>query len=329
MLLKTSDDDGWYTHDSTQITNGEFKLMGNINEPQMASVEIGDGDWKGSLFLDNESYLVTTSEEEGSLEIEGGELNTELQQVENYRQDEKDSIVTIIRKIRSDKTLSKDEKDEALKPHFAFYEELYLDSEKNMGNYIGEHNASYLSPYIVRRHLYYSWEADQLDSVMMVFDPSVRDSKYAKQIAERADKVRNVSIGKVAPDFSQTSPEGANLALSDLKGKYVLIDFWASWCGPCRRENPNVVKTYEKFKGQNFEILGVSLDNDRDKWLKAIEDDKLTWKQVSDLGGWGNEVAQLYAVNSIPHTVLVDPDGIILEKNLRGDALKTKLEEIL
>lgn len=135
-------------------------------------------------------------------------------------------------------------------------------------------------------------------------------------------------IGGEAPDFSQVSPEGASISLSDLKGKIVLVDFWASWCGPCRRENPNVVRMYNKYKDKGFEILGVSLDSNKDRWVAAIAKDGLTWPQISDLKGWANAAAQLYGVTSIPQTVLVDKDGKILARNLRGASLEAKLSEI-
>ena len=109
----------------------------------------------------------------------------------------------------------------------------------------------------------------------------------------------------------------------------VLVDFWASWCGPCRQENPNVVKAYEKFKDRGFDILGVSLDDNKDKWLKAVEADKLTWTHVSDLKGWKNAAADLYGVRAIPQNVLIDPKGKIIAKNLRGDKLEEKLEELM
>ncbi len=135
-------------------------------------------------------------------------------------------------------------------------------------------------------------------------------------------------IGAEAPNFEQQTPDGTSIQLSDLRGQIVLVDFWASWCGPCRRENPNVVKVYEKYKEKGFEILGVSLDKDKARWLGAIEADKLAWQHVSDLKGWSNEVAQLYGVRGIPDTVLVDKEGKIIARNLRGNALEAKLEEI-
>ncbi|TNE51667.1 MAG: TlpA family protein disulfide reductase [Bacteroidetes bacterium] len=135
--------------------------------------------------------------------------------------------------------------------------------------------------------------------------------------------------GMEAPDLVGNTPEGQPYALSNLRGKYVLIDFWASWCGPCRRENPNVVAMYEKYKDKGFDILGVSLDRQEDAWKKAIDQDGLKWHHISDLKGWKSEHAQLYSVTSIPQTLLIGPDGKIIQRNLRGPQLGAKLQELL
>ncbi len=141
-------------------------------------------------------------------------------------------------------------------------------------------------------------------------------------------KTSTFTTGMEAPDLEGNTPEGKPYALSKLRGKYVLIDFWASWCGPCRRENPNVVAMYNKYNPKGFEILGVSLDRTEDAWKKAIEQDGLTWHHISDLQGWKSEHAALYSVSSIPQTVLIDPDGKIIQRNLRGEQLGEKLKEI-
>lgn len=155
------------------------------------------------------------------------------------------------------------------------------------------------------------------------------DTPMIQNFKTVVNRSKSFMTGAVAPDFTQKSPEGEDISLSSLKGKVVLVDFWASWCGPCRRENPNVVRMYNKYKDQGFEILGVSLDKRKDPWVKAIEKDKLTWYHVSDLKGWKNEVAQMYSVTSVPHTVLLDREGRIVARNLRGHDLEAKVAEII
>ena len=147
-------------------------------------------------------------------------------------------------------------------------------------------------------------------------------------VKANVNRIQALMVGNVAPNISSATPEGGTLALEELRGKVVMIDFWASWCRPCRAENPNVVKAYNKYSSAGFEILGVSLDKDKNKWLQAIAADGLTWKHISDLGGWGSQPAAAYGVNSIPATFLLDRDGKIIAKNLRGPALENKLAEI-
>jgi peroxiredoxin len=167
-----------------------------------------------------------------------------------------------------------------------------------------------------------------IDSVAQIISKEIPDYKIKREFIAEIDKLRRLAVGSPAPEIALPDPEGNIVKLSSLKGSYVLIDFWAAWCRPCRIENPNNVKLYKQYRNQGFEIYGVSLDRTREDWLKAIEDDGLTWTQVSDLKYFQSEAAREYNVNAIPATILLDRSGRIIAKNLRGKMLEDKLAEI-
>lgn len=170
-----------------------------------------------------------------------------------------------------------------------------------------------------------------LDNVINKNDAFKLKGRKIETFINLKEAQANLDIGKVAPNFTSTTPKGKQLALNDIKGKATIIDFWASWCKPCRRENPNVVKVYEKYHDKGLEIISVSLDRDgqKSRWLKAIKDDKMNWHHVSNLKYWNEPVAQLYNVRSIPSTFILDENGVIVAKKLRGDALERKISEML
>ena len=170
--------------------------------------------------------------------------------------------------------------------------------------------------------------ASDIESLFNLLSPGIRKTSVGESFHNNILSAKKTAIGSVAPDFSQNDVNEKPIKLSDFKGQYVLVDFWASWCGPCRVENPVVVEAYQTFKSKNFTVLGISLDNKKDAWINAINKDRLEWSNVSDLKGWKNEVAQMYGVVSIPHNLLIDPQGKIIAKNLRGEDLKQKLSEI-
>jgi peroxiredoxin len=173
-------------------------------------------------------------------------------------------------------------------------------------------------------------ELPEVEALFASLSPKYKDSPSGKSVANGIEARKITAIGKIAPDFTQPDTLGNLVKLSDLRGKYVLVDFWASWCGPCRAENPNLVKTFNRYKDKGFTVLGISLDQPgkKDAWLAAIHKDGLAWTQVSDLKFWENEVAVLYGVKAIPTNLLLDPEGKIIAKDLQGEDLSKKLSEL-
>jgi peroxiredoxin len=196
-------------------------------------------------------------------------------------------------------------------------------------NFVKNNPSSYVTPSILLS-LSYEMEADELESMVNGLDSSIAALPEMKSMKERVALMKSVAVGQRAPDFTLNDVNGNPVALSSKIGaRLLLIDFWAAWCNPCRQENPNVVKVYNEFHKKGLDIFGVSLDNTREDWVKAIADDKLTWTQVSDLQRGNSAAAKLYSVNSIPANFLLDETGKIIGRNLRGESLYNKVNEIL
>lgn len=191
-------------------------------------------------------------------------------------------------------------------------------------------NKTAVAIYALNQYAGYAIEASKTEPLYNQLPENIRNLPSAKMMKDRIDKAKKTDIGQYAIPFSQKDTAGIEVSLSSFKGKYVLIDFWASWCGPCRQENPNVVNAFQKYKENDFTVLGISLDqpNAKDKWLKAIYDDQLTWTHLSDLKFWNNEVAKAYGIQAIPQNYLLDKEGKIIGKNLRGEALQTTLKDL-
>ncbi len=214
---------------------------------------------------------------------------------------------------------------------YAEYQALELSMKTAVKDFIKAHSKSAVSGYAI----YYNYQnapnvtPEELESVVNLMDKSLLTTKYGKLGQEKLNQMRGSTIGYPATNFAQADPNGKLINLTDFKGKYVLVDFWASWCGPCRGENPNVVRAFNQYKDKGFTVFGVSFDQNKEKWLQAVEKDGLTWAQVSDLKGWGNEAGKLFGITSIPQNLLLDKEGKIIAKNLRGAELDAKLEELL
>jgi peroxiredoxin len=261
--------------------------------------------------------------------ITGSELNDEdkyLTQQLNYFNDEAKKLNDEIKATPAATQKSPDYQEKMQ----ARFKVLQDKQHAMLKEFVSTHLHSYESLMVLNLMTRQGASAVETDELFNQLDKVVQDTEVGKMIRGVIDDAKITSVGAMAPDFTQPDVNGTPVKLSSLRGKYVLIDFWASWCGPCRAENPNVVKAYSKYKTKNFTILGVSLDRPGDKnaWQAAIKHDGLAWTQVSDLKFWQNDAATLYKVRSIPANFLLDPNGKIIAKDLRGADLEHKLEEL-
>lgn len=294
--------------------NTGFAKLRPISEPSI------------SFYAENGIVLLDITENREGVKRSGTALNNDFQALSDLVMPFK------LKEMEMEKEFAaaKNSKDEAkMKELQEQYQAMDKEKKEVEKNFAMTHLDSQISLEWMEQTIDIANNKSEAQTMFSKLSQRLRDTDAGKRYAMKIQATQAVEVGGVAPDFTAKTPTGEQVSLKSYRGKYVLVDFWASWCGPCRHENPNVVKAYTKYKSDKFDILGVSLDQDKKAWEDAIAKDELTWNQVSDLMGWQSMLAMSYAVRAIPANFLIDPQGKIIARDLRGDELEKKLNEIL
>jgi peroxiredoxin len=324
--------------DSAILRNGRFEFAGHVAYPVRASLELyhqGGRSANGqpdilTVYLDSGPVKLISEDSVKNAIVKGSTLNEQYTDLKAALKPFNNQFAALSEANASYAAEKGDEK--AMMPGMKEQWEAVANEKKAVvKQFIAGNPASYLSLEMLPLVLSFPYKLEELEPVFYALAPAVRNTAAGKKMADQIVKLKTISVGSLAPDFEQNDTSGVPVKLSSFRGKYVLVDFWASWCQPCRADNPNLVRCFNKYKDRNFTVLGVSLDrpNDREKWLKAIHDDGLVWTNVSDLAFWKNAAAKLYGVHAIPQNYLVDPSGKIIARNLHGEELDKKLNELL
>ncbi|MFI5142358.1 MAG: redoxin domain-containing protein [Bacteroidia bacterium] len=313
--------------DSALVKGEKFTFKGKTAEPNMYWITLHKVESPQLIFFVDNTTITITAELDSmaKAQIKGGatqnDYKTWQQMQYKYGETRKGLIMQYNEKGKNqDQAGAQKIMDTAMVLERAY--------EKDIVKFIKTHPKSVIGGYAIWSVVFDWPKIDEYDEMYNALSEPVKKGKFGILADEKIASIKGITVGYKAINFAQPDVNGKSVSLSSYKGKVVLVDFWASWCGPCRGENPAVVAAYNKYKDKGFDVLGVSLDQNKDKWLQAIQKDGLTWTHISDLKGWQNEAAKKYGVTSIPFNVLVDKDGKVLAKGLRGPALEAKLAEI-
>ena len=317
--------------DSAVVVKGQFTITGGKLEcPEMVYLTARDKRRAISFFLENSEITVTgTLDSLYAARITGSKTQDEFNSLQSDLKSLNQKYSDLSDIYREAESSNNKAKTDSLEKVFDALQKQMTDVEKA---FIRNNPASYATPTVIRS-LSYDMEPAEIESMIKTLDTSVAKTQLVRDMLDHVAVMKTVAIGQKAPDFTLNDPEDKPVSLYSKvgKSKLLLVDFWASWCGPCRQENPNVVKVWKEFNKRGFDIFSVSLDRPgaKSEWTGAITQDHLTWTHVSDLKFWDCSAAKLYAVNAIPANFLLDENGVILAKNLRGDELFTRVKESL
>lgn len=331
VYLEFQDGDQTVVKDSAKIVDGKFSFAGKVEEPLRYSIKLKGQEYGKAFILSNETIVFTAHKDSVYMAKLSGATQDSI--YASYYKNEFKQIQNVAGPIyKLSDSLSQNGKVKLTAEQQAMMDKKWKDLQTQADDltfkFIKSHKDQVAGALVLDDRLVTYGTPEQVNEYFAVLTPEIQKSYFGKKIKEGIELNNKTAVGVVAPQFSQTDVNGKVVKLSDYKGKYVLVDFWASWCGPCRKENPNVVLAYKTYHDKGFDVLGVSLDDKKKLWEKAIEKDGLTWTHVSDLKGWKNEAAVLYGVKLVPTNYLIGPDGKIVAKNLREAELQSKLKEI-